>query len=454
MADQAAVPSRDRSQFALFGSRRFAPFFFTQFCGAFNDNLFKNALLLLAAFAGALRTDMDRDVLINLAAGLFVLPFFLFSATAGQFADKYEKSRIIRVVKLAEIAIMGAGAVALYLGHMVGLLAVLFCMGTQSAVFGPVKYAIIPQYLRDEELIGGNAQVEMGTFVAILGGTIGAGVLFTTQTPTLWIMVSVLVLAILGYASSRFIPIALPTNPNLKVDWNPLRATWRNLRSARENRAVFYSILGISWFWFLGSLYLTQLPNFSSEILHGSETVVTLMLTLFSVGIALGSPLCERMSGHKVELGLVPFGSIGLSLFGIDLYFSVQISTAPTPLGILEFVRAEGNLRLLFDLFMLGLFGGFYIVPLYAIVQKRSEAAKRAQVISANNILNALFMVLAALVAMMLLGLAGLSIPQLFLVTALTNIAVAVFIYQQIPEFSMRFFGVVVEPLHVSSDSP
>lgn len=439
MSELGPAPKRDRSQFVLFTTRRFAPFFFTQFAGAFNDNLFKNALLLLAAFSVTNAAGVSSDVLVNLAAGLFILPFFLFSATAGEIADKYEKARLIRWVKLGEIFIMGAGAMALVSGQMVGLLLVLFCMGAQSAVFGPVKYAIIPQHLRDEELVGGNAQVEMGTFVAIIGGTICAGLLFTTEDPLRWVSALVLVVAVIGYLCSRWIPEAPSRQPQLRVDWNPLRATWRNIRSAGSNRAVFYSILGISWFWFLGAVYLTQLPNFSKEVLHGSETVVTLLLTTFSIGIALGSLLCERLSGHKVELGLVPFGSIGLSVFGIDLFFSVPHSVATMPLGALAFIGTPGNGRMLFDLLMLGVFGGFYIVPLYAIVQKRTDPATRARVISANNILNALFMVLAAVFAVLLLGVAGLTIPDLFLVMALSNIAVAVFIYQQIPEFSMRF---------------
>ncbi len=439
MSGQNHQPPRERSQFGLLATRRFAPFFFTQLAGAFNDNLFKNALVLLVAFSGAYASGAGRDVLINLAAGLFVLPFFLFSATAGEIADKYEKSRLIRWVKLGEILIMAAGAAALLMGQTVGLLVVLFLMGAQSAVFGPVKYAIIPQHLRDDELVGGNAQVETGTFVAIIGGTIAAGLLFTTGAPLRWVSIAVVAVAVVGYLCSRWIPEAPANQPQLRVDWNPLRATWRNLRGASGERSVFYSILGISWFWFLGAIYLTQLPRFSNEVVHGSETVVTLLLATFSIGIALGSLLCERLSGHKVELGLVPFGSIGLSLFGIDLYFSVPQAPATTAVGALAFLATPGNWRMLADLLMLGVFGGFYIVPLYATVQKRSDPAMRARVISANNILNALFMVLAAVSGILLLGVAGLSIPQLFLVLALVNIAVAVFIYQQIPEFSMRF---------------
>ena len=394
---EAQSNGSEKSQFALLRSRRFAPFFFTQLLGAFNDNLFKNALLLLVAFSVTFQQGMDANLIINLAAGLFILPFFLFSATAGQLADKYEKSAIIRWVKLAEIGVMGLGAWALIQGSVMALLAVLFFMGTQSAFFGPVKYAIIPQHLKEHELIGGNAQVEMGTFVAILLGTISAGVIMagSDTSPILWVIGSILAVAVLGYFFSRWIPQAPASNPSLKIDWNPVRSTWKNLKMAGDNQAVFYSILGISWFWFLGSIYLTQLPNFTKEILHGAETVVTLLLTLFSVGIALGSLLCERLCGRKVELGLVPFGSIGLSLFGIDLYFSVEAANVAGLIDVPAFIQSGANLRLLFDLFMLGLFGGLYIVPLYAIVQSRTEEKNRARIISANNILNALFMVLA-----------------------------------------------------------
>lgn len=428
------------SQFSLLKLRRFGPFFLTQFFGAFNDNLYKNALIILIAFRVAGGEPGDSNTLINLSAGLFILPFFLFSATAGQLADKYEKSRYIRRVKLMEIAIMTVAAVAFDLGSMSLLIGVLFLMGTQSTLFGPVKYGILPQHLRAAELIGGNGMVEMGTFVAILLGTLTGGVLMSVSgAGEVMVSVAVIALACLGYLSSLGIPAAPPVAPDLRINWNPITGTWRNLAIARTNRTVFLSILGISWFWMLGATYLAQLPNFTRLTLGGDAQVVTLLLMLFSVGIGLGSLLCERLSGRQVELGLVPFGSIGLTLFGLDLYLGVPEGNATGALlGAAGFLRASGHGRVLLDILLLGVFGGFYIVPLYALVQQRSETSHRSRVIAANNILNALFMVCSAVVAIGLLH-AGLSIPELFLVTAVMNAAVALYIFTLVPEFLMRF---------------
>jgi 1-acyl-sn-glycerol-3-phosphate acyltransferase len=428
------------SQFSLLGKRRFGPFFLTQFFGAFNDNVYKNALIILIAFQSAGRSLGDSNTLINLSAGLFILPFFLFSATAGQLADKYEKSRFIRYVKIMEIVIMSLAATAFHLGEVPMLMGLLFLMGTQSTLFGPVKYGILPQHLREEELVGGNGMVEMGTFLAILLGTLTGGVLIgIPDDGVILVSVTVVVLACLGFLSSLGIPLAPAAAPELRINWNPLTETWRNLRFAHSNRTVFLSILGISWFWLLGATYLAQLPNFTRTTLGGNEQVVTLLLTLFSVGIGIGSLLCERLSDRKVELGLVPFGSIGLTAFGIDLFLAIpEHPVVGATLDAAGFLHAPGNTRVLFDILMLGLFGGLYIVPLYALVQQRSEVSHRSRVIAANNILNALFMVVSAVIAILILG-AGVSIPQLFLVIAVMNAAVALYIYTLVPEFLMRF---------------
>jgi hypothetical protein len=431
----------DRSQFRLLSQRRFGPFFATQFLGAFNDNVFKNAVVLLVAFQGASLTALSSDVVVNLAGALFVLPFFLFSATAGQLADKYDKARLIRFVKLLEIAIMAVGAAGFVLASLPLLLAALFLMGTQSAFFGPVKYAILPQTLDDHEIVGGNALVETGTSLAILAGTILGGVLIAADRgAALWVPAAVLAVAVAGYVAARRVPAAPAPAPDLAINWNPITETWRNLAFTRGNRTVFLSILGVSWFWLYGIVFLSQFPNYARVNLGGSEHVVTLLLTVFSVGIGAGSLLCERMSGHKVELGLVPFGSIGLTVFALDLAFASPGAQAGPGLGVAEFLRAPGSFRVLFDLVMIGLFGGFYIVPLYALIQSRSERSHQSRVIAGNNILNALFMVVGAGAAALLLA-RGLSIPQLFLVIALMNAAVAVFIYTLVPEFLMRFLA-------------
>lgn len=429
---------QEKSQFGLLTTRRFAPFFHTQFLGAFNDNVYKNALILLITYQSA-QVTLDSNTLVNLAAALFILPFFLFSATAGQLADKYEKSFLIRHVKLLEIIIMGCAAFAFCFDSLTSLMLLLFLMGTQSAFFGPIKYSIIPQHLMPGEIVGGNAMVEMGTFVAILLGTIAGGVLIQMENGKIWISAAVCTIAFAGWFFSRSIPEAASASPELKVSWNPLTQTWKTIQFGRRVHSVFLSILGISWFWLLGAAYLTQLPNYTKNILRSSESVVTLLLTMFSIGIGAGSLLCEKLSGKKIELGLVPLGSIGLSIFGTDLFFAYEPSAADTLMGLGQFLGTAGSLRVLTDLVLIGVFGGLYIVPLFAFVQMRTEPEYRARVIAASNILNALFMVFAAIGAILLINVAKLTIPQFFLVLAVMNAAVAVYIYTVVPEFVMRF---------------
>ena len=428
------------NEFTLLKERRFLPFFITQFLGAFNDNVFKSALIILIAFQAAANDPTRSSQLTNLSQALFVLPFFLFSATAGQLSDKYEKSGYIRRVKLLEIVIMLIAALGFVFNSTGLLIGLLFLMGAQSTLFGPAKYSILPQHLKPEELVGGNAWIEMATNMAILLGTLLGTILIARQQGALWVAATVVVLAVLGYLSSRSIPTAPPAAPDLKINWNLITETWRILKFTQQNFTVFQSVLGISWFWFMGSIYIAQLPNFTKLNLGGTESVVTLLLTAFAVGVGVGSLLCERLSGRMVELGLVPFGAIGLTVFGIDLFFA----TPPPPeLGaelvpVWTFLAAPGSWRVVLDILLIGVFGGIYIVPLYALVQQRSEPTYLSRVIAGNNILNAVFMVAAALIAIALLG-QGLSIPQLLLVMALFNAAVAVYIFTLVPEFLLRF---------------
>jgi 1-acyl-sn-glycerol-3-phosphate acyltransferase len=426
-------------QFGLLKKRRFAPFFGVQFLGALNDNVFKQALVILLTYSTASYTTMSTDILQNLAQALFVLPFFLFSATAGQLADKYEKSRLISITVAIELCCMALGAAGFFLHSLPLLFAALFLGGIQSALFGPVKYAILPQHLKETELVGGNGMVEMGTSVAILVGMMLGGWLVAQEG---WGVTAAAVVTMgisaTGFLLSRLIPLAPAADPQLKINWNPLTETWRNFQFMRGNRTVFLSVLGISWFWFYGSIFLTQFPNLSKDILSGQESVVTLLLIVFSIGIGVGSLLCERLSGHKVEIGLVPFGSIGMTLFGIDLYFALAAHIQHEPMALAAFLQDAGHWRILGDLFLIGLFGGFYIVPLYALIQIRSEPSHRSRIIAGNNILNALFMVAAAGIAIGLFA-AGFTIPQLLLATALMNAVVAFYIYKLVPEFLMRF---------------
>ena len=439
MGSKMAKIEKEKSQFALFGTKRFAPFFVTQFLGAFNDNVFKNVLIILIAYTFASRDASGANTLINIAAGLFILPFFLFSALAGQIADKYEKSMLIKRIKFMEIVIMTGGSVAFYLQHVYLLLFFLFLMGAQSSFFGPLKYSIIPQHLKSSEIVGGNAMVEMGTFVAILLGTMAGGILGQVTHGMMVAGGAVITIALIGWGASLFIPPAFPLRPEMALNRNLFTQTIRTINYGRKVRSVFFSILAISWFWFLGLAYLTQLPIYTKEILKGSESVLTLLLTMFSIGIGIGSLLCERMSGKKVELGLVPLGSLGLTFFGIDLFFAYHPPEGNLLMGIAEFVRMPGGLRVLADLILVGVFGGFYSVPLLAYIQVRTPPEYRARVIAANNILNALFMVAATITGVMLIGIMKLTIPQFFLAAAIMNICVTGLIFRAVPDFLIRF---------------
>ncbi len=427
------------NQFQLLAERRFAPFFWTQFLGAGNDNIFKFAFTVLATYHAAEWGGMDPKVAGAVIGGIFILPFVLFSATAGQLADKIEKSLMTRFVKNLEIAIMlviGAG----FLWQMVTLLFLgVFLMGVHSTIFGPVKFAYLPQHLNDEELTGGNGLVEMGTFLAILLGTMLGGVLvgIPEAGPHYVAAVSIAV-AILGRIVAGFVPHSPAPDPSLKVNWNPVTETWHNLQLAYQNRTVFLSLLGNSWLWFFGSIFLTSFTGFSKIVLGGSEQVVTLLLALFSVGIGIGCLLCEKLSGRKVEIGLVPFGSIGMTLFAVDLYFASRGMQPTALVGAADFVKEWEHWRVMADLFLLAMFAGFYSVPLYALMQSRCDPSHRARIIAANNILNAIFMVVASAMAWGLLA-SGLTLPQLFLVVGIMNAAVAIFIYTVVPEFLMRF---------------
>jgi 1-acyl-sn-glycerol-3-phosphate acyltransferase len=432
---------KESSQFSLLGQRRFAPFFITQFLGALNDNVFRNGLVILVTFQGVLVLGMNHSQLANVAGAIFILPFFLFSATAGQLADKYEKSMLMRRIKLLEIGLMLIAASALMTKSYVALLFVLFLMGCQSTLFGPVKFAYLPQQLQTEELIGGNALVEAGTYVAIILGLIIGGLTVAVDPFNLVLLSACLIaFAISGYIASRQVPTTRAVDPELKISWNAWAETWHIVGFAREERSVWLSILGISWFWFFGSAMTLQVPAYTLEILNGNETITTALLVAFAVGVGIGSLLCERMSGHRIELGLVPFGSIGLSLFAVDLYFAQPQAHATTVVSVADFLARPGSWRVLFDLAMLGAFGGFYSVPLYALIQRRSKRQHLSRIIAANNIINTVFMVVASLVAIIVLNL-GFSIPELFLLLALLNVLVAIYIYSLLPEFMLRFLA-------------
>ena len=431
------------SQFALLSQRRFAPLFWTQFLGAANDNLFKFAFTLLATYHAVEWGGLEAKSVGFVIGAIFIAPFLLFSATSGQLADKMDKGRLMRLVKSLEIAIMAIAATG-FLTHAAALLyAAVFLMGLHSTLFGPVKYAYLPQHLSSAELTGGNGLVEMGTFVAILLGTMAGGILAGDLGAqyVAWACVGV---AVLGRVAAHFIPPSPAPEPGLRINWNPFTETWRNLGVAARHRAVFNSLLGISWLWFFGSVFLTSFTPFARDVLGGDENVVTLLLAVFSFGIGAGSLLCERLSGRQIEIGLVPFGSIGMTLFAVDLWLATKaapgtaLAATSVPVTVMRFVGEWHSWRVMADLFFVALFGGLFSVPLYALIQVRAEPSHRARIIAANNILNALFIIVAALMSKALLD-AGLDFPQLFLVVALMNAAVAGYIYTLVPEFLMRF---------------
>lgn len=431
------------SQSSLLTQKRFLPYFITQFLGAFNDNIFKNVLLLFVAFASVDTLPISSNLFINLAAGLFILPFFLFSALAGVLADKYEKSWFIRKVKLLEVVIMSLGAIGFIYESYGILLLLLFLMGTQSAFFGPVKYALLPQQLKTKELVSGNALVETGTFLAILIGTLGAGIIASEESAKLVAAICIVSFAVLGYVSSCFIPEAPSNAPDLKVKWQPIKLTKATLTIAKKDRPTFQALMSISWFWFLGATYLTQFPNFTKLHLNGTESSVAFLLALFSVGIAIGSLACDKLSNHRIEIGIVPMGSLGISIFGLLMATSIPESL-PEFSSFQQFVTYSELWPLFAYLLLLGISGGIFIVPLYSLMQLRAKPDERAQVIAGLNIYNSLFMVGSAVMGIVCLSVLELSIPQLFILLALLNTFVMLYLFYQVPIYAFRFFTWVV----------
>jgi 1-acyl-sn-glycerol-3-phosphate acyltransferase len=440
----AAHGHAEGGQFALLTQRRFGPFFWVQFLGAGNDNVFKFAFTVLVTYQ--LQVQWLPSTMAGLVIGaLFILPFLLFSATSGQLADKYPKERLIRFVKTLEIGIMLLAGWGFMRQNVPLLLGCVFLMGVHSTLFGPVKFAYLPQHLSERELTGGNGMVEMGTFVAILLGNVAGGLLIAMPGagPT-YVAMACVALALLGRVLAQAVPVSPATDPKLKINWNPATETWRNLKLAHGNVVVFRSLLGISWMWFFGAVFLSQFPSFAHDVLHGDEQVASLLLVVFSVGIGIGSLLCEVLSRRHVEIGLVPLGAIGMSVFSVDLYFASRgLPPVAEAFKLASFMAQPAHWRVLIDLALLSLFAGLYSVPMYALIQMRSQPTHRARIIAANNILNALFMIASSVLAGALLG-AGVSIPQLFLLVGLANAVVAAYIFLLVPEYLLRFVAWVM----------
>ena len=439
------------SQFQLLKEQRFRPLFMTQFLGAFNDNVFKTALITLVAFSSTQLSSIDSATLATILPGMFILPFFLFSATAGQLADKFEKSQMIRFVKLLEIGIMLFASIGFFLHNLVVLAIALLLMGLHSTLFGPVKYSYLPQQLSEGELTGGNGMLEMGSFVAILLGQIFGAWLATQPNSETLTSLCVVLLALIGYWTSRGVLITKAGAPELRINWNPITETINNLSFIWQRQSLWLAIIGISWFWFIGATLLAQFPHFAKTTLHGDESVFILILSVFSFGIGIGSLLCEKLSNHQVELGLVLFGGIGLSVFGFDLSVtSASIDAALSESLItrtyIECLQDLRLLHLLTDLLGIGVFGGIYIVPLYAFIQSQGETSHQSRIIAANNIMNALFMVISAVFSLWLLAL-GFNISQLFLTTAFMTGLLMVCLCLKQPAYLKRFYVWASSPL-------
>ncbi|MDO5690933.1 MAG: MFS transporter [Pseudomonadota bacterium] len=451
LAPDATVPAPATgqaapNQFALLRQRRFAPFFWTQFAGAANDNLFKFAFTVMVTYQ--LSVSWLEPAMAGLVIGaLFILPFLLFSATSGQLADKYDKRAMIVWVKRLEIVIMAIAALGFFYKNVPVLLLCTFLMGLHSTVFGPVKFAYLPYHLGERELTGGNGMVEMGTFVAILlGNVVGGLIIAVPEIGAHHVGFACMAVAVAGRVAAHYIPRTPATDPHLVVNWNPITETWRNLRLAGEQLAVFRSLLGISWMWFFGAVFLANFPAFAKEVLHGNEQVASLLLVVFSIGIGTGSLLCEKLSHRHVEIGLVPLGAIGMTVFSVDLYFASRGLPAHAGHTLSGFLAQPAHWRVMGDLLLLSLSAGLYSVPMYALIQLRSAPTHRARIIAANNIMNALFMIASSVIAGLLLK-AGFSIPQIFLVVGLANAAVAFYIFMLVPEYLLRFVAWVLSRL-------
>ncbi|WP_312369941.1 MFS transporter [Stenotrophomonas sp.] len=432
------------NQFALLTQRRFLPFFIVQALGAFNDNIYRQAIIGLLFYLGV--SSEERTLYTNLAPALFILPYFLFSALAGQIAEKLEKQKLIVITTTMEIVVMSLAAVGFLTQNMPVLLVALFCTGLQSTLFGPVKYSVLPSILKPEELTGGNGLVEMGTSISILTGMIAGGMIFAlagTHGPIV-AAVAIIALALIGNFTARMIPRVDAGAPDLKINWNPISESLAVLRLAKKQKAVRNAILGVSWFWFFGTVLTSQLPTYAVVNLGGDEVLYIFALALFSLGTGVGSLLCEKLSGRIVEIGLVPLGAFGMSAFLLDLYFARTGAVTVSGLDVAGFVQQPGSWRIIIDLLGIGLFTGFFVVPLFALIQSRTPKSEMSRVFAALNIQNSGFIVLAAVLGLLSQRLLGWSIPQVFLALAIANIVVAIYIFSIVPEFLMRFLSWVM----------
>jgi acyl-[acyl-carrier-protein]-phospholipid O-acyltransferase/long-chain-fatty-acid--[acyl-carrier-protein] ligase len=413
------------SQLQLLASRRLAGMFVAQFLGALNDNLLKNALIIQVAY-GRAGSASEIEMLVTVATALFILPYFLFSATAGELADKFAKMQLIKTLKLWEIGVMTLAGASFLFGGGIGIgLTILFLLGVQAAFFGPVKYGILPELLAPEDLLGGNAVVEAGTFLAILIGTIAGGLLILLQDGPAIVSATLLICAIGGWIASLFIPRTEGGASDLRINPNIAAETWKVLKYANESPAMRWTILGNSWFWLVAVAVVSQFPNYAKDVLGADNQVVTLFLTLNSLGIGAGSLLAGRLLGSKISVKLVPISALAMAVFAADLWLSDGQHIGTGLMNAAEFLGVAQNWRVSIDLVGIAIGAGVFIVPLYALMQAKSESAHRSRVVAANNVWNALFMVGAGLGSAVMLKF-GASVTDIFLAVGAANLAVAI----------------------------
>ncbi len=428
------------NQFALLKDRRFAPLFVAQFLGAFHDNLFKNALVVMLLYGVGIQAVDNPELLVTLAAGLFILPFIIFSALGGQLADKFPKHRVIRIIKLAEVGIALFGVIALFTGSVVFSFVVLFTLGAQSAFFGPSKYSILPQHLKTDELIGGNALLNTGTFLAILFGTIAGTVLITLDAGKFLVCGALVLCAVCGYVASRFIPEALPKARDLKLDFNPLTETFDILKyTFGQKRMVVQAILGVAWFYFLGGMFMAQMPNYTEGTLGANEHVLALFLVIFSVGIAVGGLLNNRLLHGRIEAVYVPLAALGITVFSTDLYFANGAARHSLEglWDVRAFLSFPAHWRIIFGITMIALCGGLYVVPLNAIIQHFTDEEHRSRIMAGSAILNAIFVTGSSVFSAVLIARSW-EIKEIFLVFAIMNAGVGLYICKLLPAYLMK----------------
>lgn len=429
----------------LLRDRKFWPLFWTQFLGALTDNVFKNALVMLITYKTIKVLGMGPELLVPAIGGIFILPFFIFSATAGQIADRFEKSLVIKTTKVTELIIMIIASIGFYFDSYGVLIFVLFLMGTQSAFFGPLKYGVIPSIVAKEKIVGATAFVSAGTFLAILGGTILGGLVVDIDQYAFALTLMLTGFSLIGLIFSQFMMKASEPNREIKVDYTFIKPTWQILRLTMKNRQVFTTVLGISWFWFVGAAILSLLPNMVKLVMNGASIVATVFLATFTIGMGFGSFITERISDKKVEIGVVPISALGMSIFLFDMYWTGTSWQSPeygTELfGLAEFFAWPGSWRAIFDLFMVSAFGGGYIVPQMSYIQEIADRKELARTIAGNNIWNALFMVSSAIIVMLL---KNLGIPAIFLVVGILNLVVAFFLYAFHSENTLRIWMMLI----------